>query len=114
MSARPNNAELLGLVAPFLLWGLAFVVLYAGHGLVCGLGLDAGGGAGGVRAALSALLIFFLAAHGWLAWWFWKRWRSGDTPPLRFIRLVSFILAVGAATTTAWTGFPVLVLNICT
>lgn len=112
MSMRGANADLLGLIAPFLLWGLAFVVLYAGHGVACGLELYQEG-AVTVRAALSMLLVLFLAANAWLAQWFWNRWRSGDTPQQRFVRFASFVLAIGAVATTAWTGVPVLVLSIC-
>ena len=114
MTGRSRDAELFGLLAPFLLTGLAFVVLYAGHGLACGLGLPASAGAGGIRVALAALLVMFLVVHAWLAWWFWRRWRSGKTPPLSFLRLASLVLAVSAGAATAWIGFPVLVLSICT
>lgn len=113
MSTRSANADLLGLTAQFLLWGLAFVVLYVGHGMACGLELYQEGVVN-VRAALSMLFVSFLVANAWLARWFWDRWRSGDTPQQRFVRFVSFVLAVGAAATTAWTGIPVLVLSICT
>ena len=114
MTRPAHDVDLLGLVAPFLLWGLGFALLYAGHGLACGLGLDRDWGAAGIRAALSALYALFLGAHAALAYWFWRRWRSGGAPALRFVRLASLVLAVAAIATTAWTGLPVLILSICT
>jgi hypothetical protein len=114
MMTRPNDRELVGLVSPFLLWGLAFVALYASHGAACGLGLVERAGVGSVRLVLSVLLAVFLAAHCRLAFAYWRRWRREDTGSVHFVRLASFILALGALATTAWTGFPVILLSICT
>jgi hypothetical protein len=108
-----RNAEALGLVAGFLLWGLAFVVLYGGHGFACGVGVRPGHYDGVTRIALGATFLTFVAAHAALAWWLWKRLRRAGEPPLRFVRFASFVLAVAALVTTVWTLFPVLALSIC-
>lgn len=108
-----RNYEALGLVAPFLLWGLGFALLYAGHGLACGVGVRPGHFDDETRLALSGLFIVFVIAHCCLSWWFWRRWRTTDGPRLRFVRHASFLLAVGATATTFWTGLPVLTLSIC-
>jgi hypothetical protein len=109
-----GDKEPLGLVAPFALWALAFVLLYAGHGLACGIGVRPGHFDLETRWALTALLVTFLVAHGGLAWWFWRRLRVAEEPPLQFIRRAAFTLAVAAMATTFWTGLPVLTLSICT
>lgn len=104
-----RTAEALGLLAGFLLWGLAFVTLYAVHGFACAIGLDDTV----TRIALAVLFVSFLAAHACLAWQFWLHCRQRVEPPFRLVRLVSFILALAALGTTCWTGLPVLFLSIC-
>lgn len=111
---RPGrNAEPLGLVAGFLLWGLAFVTLYGGHGFACGVGVTAGHHDGTTRIALVIAFLLFVAAHAALAWWFWKRLGRAEDRPLRFVRFASFVLAVAALVATLWTLGPPLLLSIC-
>lgn len=108
-----RNAEPLGLVAGFLLWGLAFVVLYGGHGFACGVGVAPGNQDGTTRIALVAAFLGFVVAHAALAWWFWKRLRGAQEPPLRFVRFASFILALAALVATLWTLGAPLFLSVC-
>ncbi|HVL78812.1 MAG TPA: hypothetical protein VM346_05940 [Sphingomicrobium sp.] len=111
MTGPRTNIEAIGLVAGFGLWSLAFVALYAVHGYACGSGAPPGDPT--ARAAMVALFAAFLVAHGWLAWWFARRWKQSGEGPVRFIRLASLVLAIAAAGTTIWTGLPVLTLSIC-
>lgn len=113
MTGTVRTAEALGLIAPFALWALAFSVLYGGHGLACGIGMQPADYASVTRIVLGLILVTFIAAHAWLAWRSWRRWKGGGEPALRFVRLASFALALAALATTLWTGFPVLVLRIC-
>lgn len=108
-----RNAEPLGLVAGFALWSLAFVVLYGGHGFACGVGVRPGHYDGVARAALGLVLLLFVAAHVWLAWWFWRRLERAGERTIRFLRLASLTLAIGALITTVWTLFPVVALTLC-
>jgi hypothetical protein len=113
VSEGARNREALGLVVPFLLWGLGFVLLYAGHGLACALGVRPGFHDDTARSILTGLFLVVLAAQAWLAWLSWRRWRRRDIASLAFVRLISTILAVAALFATVWTGFPVLTLRIC-
>ena len=108
-----TNKEALGLVAGFGLWSLAFVVLYGGHGLACGVGVRPGHYDDLTRAILTVTFAAFIAAHVGLAWWLWHRFRSAPEGPVRLVRLVSLVLALAALGATAWTLFPVTVLTIC-
>lgn len=109
MSGEGPDREALRLVLPFLLWGLAFVTLYAAHGFACSVGVRPDHLAGTTRIVLGVLLLAFLLAHAWLAHAYWRRWREGPC----FVRLAGFALALAATATTAWTGSPVLYLGIC-
>ncbi|HVM38789.1 MAG TPA: hypothetical protein VM265_10450 [Sphingomicrobium sp.] len=110
---RELGTEALALVAPFALWGLAFALLYAGHGLACGVGVRPGNHDGLTRLLLALLLLVFLGLHAWLAWLFLRRWRRGSEGAVGFIRLAAWVLGVAAFATTVWTGAPVLFLTIC-
>nr|MDP8994593.1 hypothetical protein [Pseudomonadota bacterium] len=89
------------------------VLLYAGHGLACALGVRPGHHEGTARLALALLFLAFLAAHGWLAHLYWRRWRAAKEGALRFVRLAAAALAAAALGTALWTGSPVLYLGIC-
>jgi hypothetical protein len=107
------NAEALSLIIPFLLWGAGFALLYAAHGLACGIGVRPGHYDGLARTSLSSIYLILLAAHAAIAWRYWRRWRSSEEPKRRFVRLVSLTLAVAAFTASMWTGFPAVSLSIC-
>ena len=111
MSRR--GREMLGLVAPFLLWGLGFVLLYAAHGLACGIGVRPGHYDGLTRLVLAGLLAALLAAHGWMTWRYWQRLRTGAGGGAAFLRRCALALSIAALGTTLWTGTPVLFLRIC-
>lgn len=107
MSSRPSNREAAGLVAGFALWSLAFVLLYGAHGTICAYAEGAG-----FRAVLVAIWIALIVAHAGLIAWFVRRLNSAPTE-LRFIQLVSLILAIAALGATVWTGLPVISLKMC-
>lgn len=113
MKKRAGNAEALGLVIPFLLWGAGFVLLYAAHGFACGVGVRPGHYDGATRAALASMYLGLLAGHAVVAWKYWQRWRGSDKAQLRFVRLVSLALAVAGFAASMWTGFPAVSLSIC-
>lgn len=104
----PRALEIAGLVAGFVVWSAAFVLLYSLHGLGCA---DPGFG-GGTRWALVVGWGAMLAGHGLLAAWLWRRWRRAEEE-LRFVRLVSLVLALAAGAATVWIGLPVAVLGVC-
>lgn len=104
-----RTAEALGLVAGFAIWSLAFVLLYGWHGFACAQGLAPGT----ARAGLVLLFLLHMLAHAGLILWFLARWRRAAEAPLRFLRLASLVLAVGALGTTLWTGLPALLLRTC-
>lgn len=106
---RPTNAETAGLLAGFGVWSLAFVALYGGHGFLCAV--EAGGGPS-ARVVLLGIWAAVLVAHIGLILWFARRWRASPDE-LRFIRLVSLILAIAAMAATVWTGLPVTTLTLC-
>lgn len=103
----PRARAIAGLVAGFVVWSAAFVLLYGLHGLAC-----ADPGFGGTRPALLIGWAAMLAGHGLLAAWLWRRWRVG-AEEVRFVRLVSLVLAVAALGATVWIGLPVAVLGVC-
>jgi hypothetical protein len=108
-----SSAEPLGLIAGFLLWGLAFVTLYGSHGFACGVGVAPDNHDGTTRVALLAAFLGFVVAHATLAWWFWKRLGRGESHSHRFVRFASFILAIAALVATVWTLGAPLFLSIC-
>ena len=110
---RERGAEMLGLVNPFLLWGLGFVLLYAAHGLACDIGVRPGHYDGLTRLVLAGMLAVLVAAHVWLSFRYWQRLKMGGNEPLRFLRLAAFVVSVAALGTSLWTGTPVLYLSIC-
>lgn len=101
--------EAAGLVAGFGIWSLAFVLLYGWHGFACAQGLAPAV----ARTGLFLLFGLHLMAHAALIWWFHARWSRPADPPLRFVRLASLVLAIGAMGTTLGTGLPALVLRLC-
>lgn len=113
MTPTARYREIGGLLAGFTLWGAAFVVLYAAHGYACS---SATGGLPPAiaRPLLVGTLVLFVAAHLALAIWLLRRWRSSNSDTTRQLRLWAFVLGVGAALTTVWTGLPVLTLSLCT
>ncbi|MBU2339952.1 MAG: hypothetical protein KKE77_01745 [Alphaproteobacteria bacterium] len=106
---RPTNSEAAGLVAGFALWSLAFLALYGGHGTLCAFEAEGGTDA---RAVLLGIWTTILIAQAALILWFARRWRASPAE-LRFIRLVSLVLAIAAMAATVWTGLPVATLTLC-
>lgn len=113
MMERSQAKEVLGLVVPFVVWALGFVLLYGGHGLACAVGVRTGDYAAITRIALGVLLAIVLVAQGWVAYRYALRLRMWRDEPRYFIRLASLVLAVAALVGSLWTGAPVLFLHIC-
>lgn len=110
---RSQARETLGLVVPFAVWALGFILLYGGHGLACSVGVRSGEYAAAARLALGALLAIILAAHGWIVGRYVQRLRKQAGEARYFVYLASVVLAVAALGGSMWTGLPVLFLSIC-
>jgi hypothetical protein len=103
-----NPRKLLLLVAGFVLWSSAFVVLYGIQALGCHLGWDdiSLGPVTLNRTALLAVWVVHLCLIGLLAAALARRRASaGDLP---FIERAGLALTFCALAATIWIGFPVL------
>jgi hypothetical protein len=98
-------ARLVLLVSAYILWSVAFVALYAGHGLLC---MQGGGGI--VRPTLGLVVAALLAPHALLSWqaWVWRKRNGEQTLPL-----ITFVIALSAIPATCWIALPVLMLTPC-
>ena len=104
--------DLLALVGAFVLWSLAFILLYGTHGVAC-----AGGGAdratgGALRLGLILLWLGLSMLSGAYAVWIWRgqRLRSDPTP---FLRQATLAVAVVGAVSTTWLGLPLFLVRAC-
>lgn len=115
--SRLSPANLLLLVAGFVLWSVAFSALYGALGMGCEYGWqDRPFGPVSINTAvLAAILVFHLALHVALAIWLWRRTygAKGHPPPARFLAWASFGTAIGGLVTTLWTGAPIAFLTQC-
>ncbi|MGJ3263044.1 MAG: hypothetical protein ACFE0R_07400 [Salinarimonas sp.] len=117
MSLYARPVGLIGLVAGFLLWSSAFLVLYGLHALGCAWGWEARvvGPTSWLRLALVvawAVHVALLAALLALAW----RGRPARdalerTPAL--IAGTTVALTLAALVATLWTGLPVVTYPLC-
>jgi hypothetical protein len=112
VSARPvPPAQLWWLLAGFLVWGSALVVLYAVHGIGCAFAWSAGP----LRLSLALLLLAHLAVIGWM----WRRLGGADLR-LGFGQTGAFFHAtvvwvtIAAFATTIFTLGATLLLTVCT
>lgn len=103
--------ELLALVAPFVIWSLAFVALYGLHGGVCAAAPPGDGGLW-LRAGLIGTWVVMGAVAVLWTVWAWRR-RDSGSPAVRFIRALSAGVAVSGAVSTVWVGLPILLLPVC-
>ncbi|UEM01338.1 hypothetical protein JL101_015105 [Skermanella rosea] len=108
MNGTAKPGKLLLLVAGFLLWSSAFVVLYGLQGLGCRLGWDAVG-LGPVslnRGALLAAWAVHLGLIGFLAAVLARRRSHGRGTA--FLDRAGLALTFCALVATIWTGIPIL------
>lgn len=118
MSVLSRPLGLLGLVAGFLVWSSAFLVLYGLHALGCAWGWDAreAGPANLLRLVLVGAWIVHLAIVGLLVLGA-RRLRTaatgvpGDGAPL--VASATLVLSAAALVATVWTGLPLLAYPLC-
>lgn len=113
---RPS---LFRLFAGFIVWALAFVVLYVGHALACLYASPDTSAADIARAALALLWVAHVLLLAYMSW------RSFSTLMLayadadeaganaRFMRRVTFMLDVFACAATVATGMPLAWVKVC-
>ncbi|QQP87770.1 hypothetical protein IGS68_16945 [Skermanella sp. TT6] len=107
-TAKPG--KLLLLVAGFLLWSSAFVVLYGLQGLGCRLGWDEAALLGPVslnRGVLLAAWAVHVVLVGALAAVQARRHSAGRGAP--FVDRAGLALTFSALVATIWTGIPILI-----
>jgi hypothetical protein len=116
MTGTRDFATLVILVMGYALWSIAFVALYAGHGLSCEAdAID--------RAALGVSLPTWIIGSIWLfliigtsvfAAWVERTYQvPTDEPPRSFIHAVTLAIAASASLATLWIGLPVLLVSPC-
>jgi hypothetical protein len=104
--------ELLALVGAFVLWSLAFVVLYGVHGTACASGWASPDNPWSLRLTLIVLWLGMSALSGLYALLMWRRGRP-ETEPGHFLRYATVAVAVVGAAATAWLGAPLWLVRIC-
>lgn len=112
------------LIAGFILWAVAFVVLYVGHALGC-IYVPHGAQASTVSFALVVLWLPLVLACAALAWRSGCRWRAArhsraaynthETAPARapFLWRATFLIDAGALAAIIINGLPVLAFPAC-
>ncbi|MGP9822811.1 hypothetical protein ACTZWW_22520 [Salinarimonas sp. NSM] len=122
MSVFARPAGLIGLVAGFLVWSSAFLVLYGLHALGCAWGWEAR--AVGPTSALRLVLVLAWALHVALLAALALAARRGlppkgltgegedRTPAL--VAGATLVLTLAALVATLWTGLPVVAYPLCT
>lgn len=114
---RLAPANLLLLIAGFVLWSIAFSALYGALGVGCELGWqDVRLGPISLNTAvLAAILLGHLALHAALVVWLWRRSfdAKGHPQPSRFLAYASLGTAVSGLIATLWTGAPIAFLTQC-
>lgn len=111
MSARTvPPGRLWWLLAGFIVWCSALVVLYAVHAIGCAFGWPAGP----LRLALAVVFFVHLAAIGWM----WRRFGgAGPDPALgrtgAFLHTAIVWTAIAAFVTTIFTLGATLLLTVC-
>lgn len=112
--ARPRG--LLGLVAGFLVWSSAFLVLYGLHALGCAWGWDArpAGPASLLRLVLLAAWALHVALVAALALLARRLARApGEPGGAPLVGRATLALSLAALVATVWTGIPVLAYPLC-
>lgn len=108
-----RGRALLWLVAGFTAWGAGFVLLYGFHAIGCRAGWGGEGYLTPLRIVLAGIWIVHLAiavALYPLLRRASRRWRAGAGG---FLRGAAALVTIAALAATAWTGAPVLFLDLC-
>lgn len=114
--ARPQG--LIGLVAGFLVWSSAFLVLYGVHALGCAWGWEAR--ALGPTSALRLALVVVWALHVVVLAWLALAPRRAlpaarrvPEPTPALLARATLVLTLAALVATLWTGLPVVAYPLC-
>lgn len=118
MTLAPSSPlNLLVLIAGFVIWALAFSLLYGVLSIGCEYGWQHMqlGPVTLNTAVLAAILVVHLAAHTALLVWTGRRARmSSDwAQPARFLAWACFGTAATGMIATSWTGAPIAFLTQC-
>ncbi|MFL9824204.1 hypothetical protein [Rhodoplanes sp. SY1] len=114
-TTRTDRAvTLLLLVAGFVIWSSAFVLLYALQSIGCAAGWERPTVAG--TSLLRALLVLLWTAHVGalvaLLIYTWRR-RPGGAEVARFAHRVAIGTSMVALVATLWTGAPIVAASMC-
>ncbi len=115
MTRVPTHpASLLLIAAGFIIWALAFTLLYGGLSVGCAFGWQAMTMAGGnlLRVVLLAIWAVHMIALVGLLIYCLRLPRTGDSTPA-FTRKAAIGTTVAALVATLWTGFPIPALSQC-
>ncbi|MFL9828501.1 hypothetical protein [Rhodoplanes sp. SY1] len=115
-TTRTDRAvTLLLLVAGFVIWSSAFVLLYALQSIGCAAGWERTTLAG--ASLLRALLVLLWTAHVGalvaLVIYTWRRRPGGPGEAATFARRVAIGTSTVALFATVWTGAPILATTMC-
>lgn len=103
--------DLLALVGAFVLWSLAFIILYGAHGVACAQGWASADAPWPLRLTLIGLWLVMTALSLAYALWSWRK-RSTQGPE-RFLRRATLAVAAVGAVSTAWLGLPIFLVRVC-
>ncbi|TCD06666.1 hypothetical protein EYB45_02895 [Erythrobacteraceae bacterium CFH 75059] len=114
MSAPAATARaLLASTTGWIVWAVAFSVLYGVQGLSCAYRWNTIGVAGTslAQVLLCAIWLAFIAVLGWLCW---RLGGAALVPGMtRLLRFVALVSAIGGLVATVWTGIPVVFTSVC-
>lgn len=119
MIQRTSALWLLAATTGYIIWSVAFVVLYAFQGFACASGLDTTR-LFGLNLATAILLLIWLVhlAAGGAVFAYARRVHSNvtisaDADTLRFLANISCLLAAAGMVSTLYIGAPVMFLDPC-
>ncbi|MDP1874680.1 hypothetical protein [Phenylobacterium sp.] len=104
--------DLLWLVGAFVLWSLAFVVLYGVHGAACAGGWASPTEPWPLRLTLIGLWLVMTVVSAAYVLWVWRRPAAGDGTD-GFLRYATLAVAGVGAVSTAWLGLPLFLVRVC-
>lgn len=116
MSALARPRGLLGLVAGYLVWSSAFLVLYGMHALGCAWDWEAvsAGPTSLLRLTLVVAWVAHVALAGGLTLFSWRIGRGVEgNEGAGLVARTTLILSASALVATLWTGIPVVAYPLC-
>lgn len=116
MTRAPTRpASLLLISAGFIVWALAFTLLYGGLSVGCAFGWQSEtiGGNSLLRVVLLTIWAVHLITLIGLLIYCLRLPRSGEANTLAFTRKVAIGTTVAALVATVWTGLPIPALSQC-